>query len=472
MANKESALAELVSMCKPLVTILTWMPSRCRYTSAQELHFSLPLNLLFGLASTITAANLYYSYSVLNRIAYDFGIGYERASLIPTLMQAGYGSGILLLCPFGDLSRIRPFILSLIILTATTWVSLCLITNFKAFCAMSYITGFTTVTPQLMLPLASRLAPPAQQATAISIVFSGLTLGSLLPRVLSGIVAEYTAWRNIYWSALGFQSFIFVLLWAYMPDYPSLSLRNNSFLRIFWSIVELIFKQPVVTYACIMTFFANAVFASYWTTITALLSSPPYAYSSLKIGLFNLIGIAPLTFVPPYSRIIIDRFVPNLSVTLGLIYAIIGVVVGSYIGTRTIAGVIIEAIGIDFGVQTASIAYRAAIYAAVPSARNRTNVAYTVSAFAGQLMGTSVGNHFYARGGWAFNGKVNVGFLGAALVVTLIRGPSETHWIGWRGGLSMRRADLNIELQPTRGRDEIAVMESARDADARSSNKL
>ncbi|KAL8789742.1 MAG: hypothetical protein Q9213_000993 [Squamulea squamosa] len=195
-----------------------------------------------------------------------------------------------------------------------------------------------------------------------------------------------------------------------------------------------------------MTFFSNAVFASYWTTLTALLSSPSYNYSSLEIGLFALIGIAPLTFVPPYSRVVIDRFVPNLSVALGLLYAIIGVVIGTYTGTFTIAGLIIQAVAVDFGVQTASIAYRAAIYAAAPNARNRTNVAYTVSAFIGQLMGTSVGNHLYARGGWLRSGGANIGFLVAALAVTLLRGPWETQWIGWRGGFGIHRKDIESEL--------------------------
>ena len=157
--------------------------------------------------------------------------------------------------------------------------------------------------------------------------------------------------------------------------------------------------------------FASAVFASFWTTLTALLSSPIYHYSSLKTGIFALIGVAPLIFIPPYSRLIIDRFVPNLSDALGLVYAIIGVIVGSYTGSRTIAGIVIEAMCIDFGIPTASIAYRAAIYAADPNARNRTNVAYTVSSFAGQLMGTSVGNHLYAVGGWELSGEANIGFV-------------------------------------------------------------
>lgn len=443
------ALAKLTFKWNALVRVLTWIPSRCRHSAAQELPFSLSLNVLFGLASTITAANLYYNYSILDQIASEFNTTYQKASAIPTLMQAGYGSGILLICPFGDRSRVRPLVLSLILLTAILWISLCLTTNFKAFCAVSYFAGLTTITPQLMLPLASSLAPPARQATAISIVFSGLTLGSLLPRVLSGIVAEYTAWRNIYWSALGLQIFIFALLWSFMPDYPSTNPTEKSYLRMLCSILSLVFHQPIIAYACLMTFFANAVFASFWTTLTALLSSPAYNYSSLKIGLFALIGVAPLTFVPPYSRLIIDRFVPNLSGALGLVCAIIGVIVGSYTGSRTIAGVVVEAIGIDFGVQTASIAYRTAIYAADPNARNRTNVAYTVSAFAGQLMGTSVGNHLYAVRGWALSGEANIGFLAAALVVTMIKGPWETHWVGWRGGFGVRKNGLDAAAQST-----------------------
>ena len=227
---------------------------------------------------------------------------------------------------------LRQLILSLILLTAIIWISLCLTTNFKAFCVVDY--------PQVLLPLRLsscyllQAAWHRQSAKPLrtSIVFSGLTLGSLLPRVLSGIVAEYTAWRNIYWSALGLQFLIFALLRSFMPDYPSINPRQMSYLRILYSILSLILHQPIIAYACLMTFFANAVFASFWTTLTALLSSPVYNFSSLKIGLFALIGVAPLTFVPPYSRLIIDRFVPNLSGALGLVYAIIGVIVGSYTG--------------------------------------------------------------------------------------------------------------------------------------------
>lgn len=141
---------------------LNWSPPRCRYSPLADFKFSMPLNLLFGLASTVTAANMYYSYPVMNKVSASFDVTYERASLILTLLQAGYGAGILFICPLGDRWRLRPLILGLIGFTLLIWTALCLTQDFQAFCALSFLTGFTTVTPQLMLPLASALAPPAR----------------------------------------------------------------------------------------------------------------------------------------------------------------------------------------------------------------------------------------------------------------------------------------------------------------------
>lgn len=62
-----------------------------------------------------------------------------------------------------------------------------------------------------MLPLVGDLAPAHRRASSLSLVVSGLALGLLVARVLSGVVANYTAWRNIYWLALGAQYLTFTL---------------------------------------------------------------------------------------------------------------------------------------------------------------------------------------------------------------------------------------------------------------------
>lgn len=114
-------------------------------------------------------------------------------------MQAGYAAGLLFLCPLGDVFRRRAFVLILVFFTATLWLGLCLTKSFNVFVALSFITAMSTVTPQLMLPLVGDLAPKEKRAQALSIVVSGLLLGMLIARLLSGILTDYTTWRSIYW---------------------------------------------------------------------------------------------------------------------------------------------------------------------------------------------------------------------------------------------------------------------------------
>ena len=109
------------TLWRRIYNIISYTPKRCRYNPDKPFEFSLALNLLFGFAGAFTVANLYYSHPILNKLADDFHVNQERVSLVPTLAQAGYGSGLLFLCPLGDLFQRRPFVLLLVWFTATSW---------------------------------------------------------------------------------------------------------------------------------------------------------------------------------------------------------------------------------------------------------------------------------------------------------------------------------------------------------------
>ena len=192
--------------------------------------------------------------------------------------------------------------------------------------------------------------------------------------------------------------------------------------------------------------------------MTFLLAGEPYNFSPLYIGLFALIGILAMFFGPPYSRLVIDRFVPLFSVIIGELICLTGIAIGTFTGTFTLAGPIIQAFMIDIGLQTSQIANRTAIYAIEPKARNRVNTAYMVSVFIGQIVGTSVGNTLYAQGGWHKSGSASIGFIGAALCFCFAKGPWEKSWVGWRGGWGIKRRDLapKEKAQPQEHDAEIA----------------
>ncbi|KAJ4423481.1 hypothetical protein N0V82_001806 [Gnomoniopsis sp. IMI 355080] len=161
------------SVAHRIVKLLTWCPPRCRWDPDNPPEFSMALNILFGFSGAFTVANLYYNHPILNILATDFDVPYEKVAQIPTAMQAGYAAGLLFL------------------------IGLCVTTSFATFTGISFITAVTTVTPQIMLPLVGDLAPPERRASSLSIVVSGFMLGILVARVLSGTVTNYTSWRNV-----------------------------------------------------------------------------------------------------------------------------------------------------------------------------------------------------------------------------------------------------------------------------------
>jgi predicted MFS family arabinose efflux permease len=293
-----------------------------------------------------------------------------------------------------------------------------------------------------MLPLVGDLAPVNKRASCLSLVISGLSLGILVARLLSGIIANYTDWRNVYWCAFGAQWCLLILLFLFMPEYPSKNPERMNWFKFMYSILHLFRTEPLLVQVCIIGFIMGAIYTSLWTTLSFLLSSPPFNYSSLVIGFFALIGIVIIFAGPLYSILVIDKMQPLHTCLIGIGIELIGVAIGTFIGTFTVAGPILEAITIDLGSQACNIANRARITGLHPKATNRVNTCYMISSFTGQLTGTAVGNSMYAAGGWHASGIFNIVFLGSALLVCIARGPRETRWLGWHGGWSMRLEDM------------------------------
>ncbi|KAM7197571.1 putative transporter [Rhypophila sp. PSN 637] len=438
-----------LSLWKRLARHLT--PWRSGHDLDQNVQFTTSLMLLCAFASAVSSGNLFYIYPVLNKAAADFGVSYERASLIPQLLGGGYGLGILFLCPIGDIARIRPTILTLATLATGAWLGLCLTSNFQVFTALCFLNGFFTVSPQLLIPLVGALAPPALQATAVSIVLAGLMMGLALPRVITGIAVQYTPWRNIYWAAFGLQCLLVLVMYLFFPDIalPEAPSKDGTlryferYSKILGSILKLFVTKPILAYGCIVTMLTNAVLASFWTTLTAHLAAGPFHFGPLQIGLFSLIAVGTTALIPVYSYFCIERYTTYVVSTLGLLYGLTSIALDIFIGSPlSIGGPILQALGVDFGLQVASVSYRAAIYRSLEAQDiNKATVIFTCCAFLGQLMGSAVGNALYANGGWIKVGIFHAALTGATLVVVCLKGPKESGWFGWTGGAPLRLED-------------------------------
>ena len=65
--------------------------------------------------------------------------------------------------------------------------------------------------------MAAHLSNDESRGRAIGIVMSGLLIGILGSRVLSGLVGEYFGWRTVFFGAAGMMTLLFFLLNAKLP---------------------------------------------------------------------------------------------------------------------------------------------------------------------------------------------------------------------------------------------------------------
>jgi predicted MFS family arabinose efflux permease len=313
------------------------------------------------------------------------------------------------------------------------------------FIVLTFLSSSFTGVSQVMLPLVAELSTDENRAFNISIVATGPTFGILLARILSGIVTQYTSWRNVYWLALSLNFFVLLMLWTFMPNYPAtnptpLMKLIKTYPQILWSIITLYFRWPVLVQACFLSFCTFFAVTSYWTTLTFLLAGAPYHYNSIVIGLFGLVGLSTMILGPVYSKYVIKPLKePMYSVIIGTTLNLVGTAIGTYTGTHTVAGPILQAFLLDAGLMINQISSRVKIHGVEPKGRNRVNTAFVTALYAGQLTGTKAGNDVYEMyGGWVAAGSLSVGVIAFSYLVIAARGPHEEGWIGWGGGWGVK----------------------------------
>ncbi|KAL1748346.1 major facilitator superfamily domain-containing protein [Schizophyllum fasciatum] len=410
------------------------IPRRLRYDPSRPFEWTLLLNVSFGFASTFTVSNLYYCQPLLIELSDAFGVSYSEVSVIPTLVQAGYAVGLLLISPLGDLVRRRQLILALVAISTCLTIGLAVTSSLQVFSALTFLVGFVTVTPQILLPLAADLAPPARRASALALVLAGLLLGVLVARVLAGIIAQFTGWRVVYYVAIGVQALVLVWCWAIVPDAPRKN-RGLTYWHILVSMARFAVTEPALVQACLINAASSAVFASFWVTLTFLLGGAPYYYNTLVIGLFGLVGMLGIAASPLVGRAV-DGLVPWNASLLAILALIIFQAIQVGANGINIAAVIIGAFGLDVFRQMLQVSLTTAIFKIDESARARLNAVLILSLFLGQVMGTAAGTHVFTKYGWRACAGLSMGFCAWQLMILLARGPrcARRTWIGWEGG--------------------------------------
>ncbi|KAF7368850.1 MFS DHA1 protein [Mycena venus] len=405
--------------------------------------------IAFACASTFTVMNLYYNQPILLDLAREFNVNDEGVSRIPVLLQAGYATGLALISPLGDLVRRRPLLLLLIFTSGSLTIGLALTRSLVVFEVLSFLIAFSSVTPQVLIPFTADLAPPNRRASFMSVVFAGLYMGVLLARVLSGIIAQYSSYRNIFWMGTAGQYLLLIVMYLITPDMPAKN-PDLSYFQILKTMAQFAVTEPALIQGCLIFFLNSAIFGGFWVTMTFLLGGAPYHYSTLIIGLFGLVGMVGISMAPIVGRLV-DGLVPWMAAFVAIMFVLSSQIIQTFAGELNIGAVVITTIMLDLGAQATQVSLTADIFGIAPQARARLNAVLLLSIFLGSVMGTAVGTKLFVERGYKFSSGIRVAFGGLELLLLLMRGPhvGRKTWIGWEGGMRFRKPVEPTEEKPT-----------------------
>jgi predicted MFS family arabinose efflux permease len=220
--------------------------------------------LLAGVVGA-TVANIYYIQPFLPTLASYFSISASGIGRVAMLMQLGTAAGMLVFAPLGDTHHRRSLAFWLLFASSVALGFFGSARGVLVLALAGLMIGFTASAVHVLVPFAAHLAPEDQKGSAVGIVLSGLLLGILLARTVSGYVSQWLGWRAMYVLATGLMLIAAFAIRAKLPlQKPDVRLSWLKLLSSDWTLVR---QQPVVRDATLISALLFFAFSAFWTTI-------------------------------------------------------------------------------------------------------------------------------------------------------------------------------------------------------------
>ena len=355
-----------------------------------------PLIVLLATACGAAVANNYYAQPLLHTIGTSFGVPGSTAGLLVTAGQLGYAAGLAFLVPLGDVLERRRLITRMLVITSAALAAAAVAPSIAVLASALVIVGVTTVVAQIIVPMTASLAAGDQRGRAVGTVMSGLMIGVLMARVVSGVVAATLGWRAVYVIAAVAMLVLAAVLRRMLPTVePSGSISYRALLK---SVLTLVREEPVLRQRMALGAVAMGSFSILWTAVAFLLSGPPYRYGNAVIGLFGLAGLAGAVAAPQVGRLA-DRGYRRYS-TLGALIILLASWGLLALGGRWLAALIPGVVLLDLGAQSLHISNQSDIYALRPEVHSRLNTAYMLGYFTGGAVMSAATSLVFSVAGW------------------------------------------------------------------------
>lgn len=355
---------------------------------------------ILAIGAGFSVASIYYAQPLLPLMGADLHLSIEGMGLVPTLTQTGYALGILFLLPLGDRHDRRTLILIKSAALALFLLACSLTGQLHSLLLASLLIGMAATMAQDIVPAAAILAPEGQQGKTVGTVMTGLLLGILLSRTVSGVVGEAFGWRVMYQLAGASIAVIGVVMWTVLPRFAIHS--TLSYPALMRSMEHLWRRYPALRRAALAQGFLSIAFSAFWSTLAVMLLER-YHLGSAVAGGFGIAGAAG-ALAAPLAGGLADKLGAGKVTQLGAALVTVSfalMFLMPALGTHgQLALIALSAVGFDLGLQSSLVAHQNLVYSLEPQARGRLNALLFTVVFIGMALGSALGSKVYAVAGW------------------------------------------------------------------------
>jgi predicted MFS family arabinose efflux permease len=363
--------------------------------------------LLFAIACGLAVGNVYYAQPLLDAMAEAFAMSPATIGIVITLTQIGYGIGLVLLVPLGDLLNRRRLIVTQTLLSAAALLMIALAPSGAWLLLGMTLTGLLAVVTQVLVAYAATLAIPAQRGRVVGVVTSGIVVGILLARTIAGAMADLAGWRAIYLLSAGLTLLMALLLLRVLPK-DEAAQPASRYGALIASVFSLFRQEPVLRQRAILALLTFASAMVLWTPMVLPLAAPPLSLSHSEIGLFGLAGAAGALAAARAGHLAdrgLGQWVSGLSLLLMLVSWLPIALTQS-----SLWALLLGVITLDLGLQAVHVTSQSMIYSVRPEAQSRLTAGYMLFYSIGSALGSITSTAMYAWAGWT-----GVCLLGAAI---------------------------------------------------------
>jgi predicted MFS family arabinose efflux permease len=363
-----------------------------------------------GLACGVGVSNIYYNQPLLLDMAHSLHASHGSMGMVAVATQVGYSVGILAFVPLGDVIERRGLMVRLFAGVAIAALLAALAPRLWMLLTASIAIGLTAAVTHVVVPIAPELADDEERGRAVGTVMTGLLLGVLLARSVSGWIASFFGWRAVFvFAAITNAAFVPLLLRKLPRLPPHKPLPYMRALRSLWTLIR---TQPLLRESAVLGGLVFAAFSAFWTTLIFLLGSKHYHLGAGTAGSFGILGATGALIAPIAGRVA-DRRGSRAVVTLGLTLLTLGFCILWILGYH-ILGLVFGVVVLDLGAQANQIANQTRIFGLEPGARGRINTIYMTVYFLGGSLGSLFSTMAWARWGWSGVSALGLGLIGLA----------------------------------------------------------